>query len=134
MLTSDELAAIRQRRAVLTEDGNWEVMYETVVIRNVQPFDDIANTMCYADASFIAHAPADIDRLLAEVGRLQGQLERIARAQSIKPHAIYYDHEKQYHAALARTWIANIARNAIGWPEVPDIREDQMDTREDSDQ
>ena len=88
-MTDDELDAIKGRLAAITE-WPWIAFCRTGVrhrmgITNKRLFDDgdapevldvvelgedTGGIKSEADAAFIAHAPADIARLLAEVGRL----------------------------------------------------------------
>lgn len=88
-MTDDELAAIKGRLAAITE-WPWIAFCRTgdrhrIGITNKRLFDDgdapkvldvvelgedTGGIKSEADAAFIAHAPADIARLLAEVGRL----------------------------------------------------------------
>jgi len=80
MLTSEELAAIHARAEAATP-GPWRIedgigLYGVMATRRDAPHDDIALAGLFyspnggADAAFMAHARADVPRLLAMVAGL----------------------------------------------------------------
>ena len=97
----NELDAIRARREAITP-GVWEYEYNkhteestvyvwdgdeqtSVIIADVPAIS--ARITSYANAAFIAAAPADVDTLLREVERLTGELA--AERDAAKRHAAY---------------------------------------------
>lgn len=80
-LTTHELEAIRKRADKATE-GPWrkeESRYEGQWnVTSVNEMHDLSACLCRLnDAEFIANAREDIPKLLAEVSRLQSQVDRM---------------------------------------------------------
>lgn len=79
-MTADELAPIRARRAAIAPTPWRYTTWGGTAPGNVLDAhsDDIVDLYGdHPDGEFIAHAPTDIDRLLAEVDSLRGLLGRL---------------------------------------------------------